>query len=59
MTSRQRIDATREARLWIGQIITPAVAIIASVPEARHAVARKARDIKTTVQNKIHQRKEF
>ena len=50
MTYKQ-IEAAREARLWIGQIIVPA-AIILSIPEVRQAVKVKAEDIKTKPKKK-------
>ena len=50
MTYKQ-IEAAREARLWIGQIIVPA-AIILSIPEVRQAVKVKAKDIKTKLKKK-------
>ena len=50
MTYKQ-IEAAREARLWIGQIIVPA-AIILSIPEVRQTVKVKAEDIKTKLKKK-------
>ena len=50
MTYKQ-IEAAREARLWIGQIIVP-TAIILSIPEVRQAVKVKAEDIKTKLKKK-------
>ena len=50
MTYKQ-IEAAREARLWIGQIIVPA-AIILSIPEVRQAVKIKAEDVKTKLKKK-------
>lgn len=38
MTKRQRIDAAREARLWMGQVLIPAAGLAAvalSNPETR------------------------
>ena len=49
MTYKQ-IEASREARLWIGQVIVPAVTCVATlmaVPEVRHAVVDKAKKRKT------------
>ena len=31
MTARQKIDAMAEARKWIGQVILPAIGILAGV----------------------------
>ena len=50
MTYKQ-IEAAREARLWIGQIIVPA-AIVLSIPEVRQAVKAKAEDITTKLKKK-------
>ena len=55
MTYKQ-IEASREVRLWIGQIIVPAITIAAStlaIPEVRQAVAAKARDVKQNIERKI------
>lgn len=49
MTYKQ-IEAMREARLWIGQIIVPATSAIVmalTIPEVRQAVAAKANSIKS------------
>ena len=55
MTYKQ-IEASREVRLWIGQVIVPAIVIAAStltIPEVRQAVAAKARDVKQSIERKI------
>ena len=46
---RKNIDTMREVRLWIGQIVVPALAI----PEVRSAVATKAEDWKQSIERKI------
>jgi len=48
MTYKQ-IEASREIRLWIGQVIVPAVAFTMAFPEARQAVANKAKSIKKSI----------
>ncbi len=56
MTSRQRIDTMREARLWVGQIIVPAIVLLGgtlTIPDVREAVATKAREVKIRAQNRI------
>lgn len=57
MTYKQ-IEASREARLWITQVIVPALgmatALVATVPEIREAVVTKAKDVKGWVKLKIH-----
>lgn len=55
MTYKQ-IEASRELRLWIGQVIVPAVsvsAVLLSNPNVRKAASEKLEDIK----NKIRTRK--
>lgn len=52
MTHKQ-IDACREARLWIGQLVIPAVSTVGAmlvIPEVRQAIAAKANDIKDRIQ---------
>ena len=58
MTYKQ-IEAAREVRLWIGQIIVPAatVAVTAmTIPEVRQAIATKANSIKRNIESKMHKR---
>ena len=53
---RKNIDAMREVRLWIGQIIVPAVTLAAStmaIPEVRKAVAAKALQWKESIEMKL------
>ena len=55
MTYKQ-IETSREIRLWIGQLIVPAITLAATmlaIPEVREAVAAKARRIKLSVENKM------
>lgn len=57
---RKNIDAMREVRLWIGQIVVPAVVTVGSVmaiPEVRQAVAVKANQWKESVESKIKREK--
>ena len=54
MTYKQ-IEASREARLWVGQIIVPAITLATTtlaIPEVRQAVAAKADEMKKTIKNK-------
>lgn len=50
MTYKQ-IEASREIRLWIGQVIVPAITTAAAVlymnPELRQKAAEKVNNIKT------------
>lgn len=51
----KHIEAAREARLWIGQIIVPTVTMVVSItaiPEVRQAVAAKAESIKQSIESK-------
>ena len=55
MTYKQ-IEASREARLWIGQVIIPAITVVGAamtVPEVRKAVTEKANNVKTTIKEKF------
>ena len=56
MTWKQ-IEASREARLWIGQVIVPAVVgIMAVSPEARKTVKAKYVQVKNTIRRKLEKR---
>ena len=53
---QKHIDASREARLWLGQIIIPAMTFAATtlaIPEVRQAVATKANQWKWSIKNKL------
>lgn len=55
MTYKQ-IEASREDRLWIGQIIVPTVigvGMILSNPQARQAMVTKAQNVKKSFKNKF------
>ena len=59
MTHKQ-IDAAREVRLWIGQIVVPAVTTVAvamAIPEVRQNAVNKVKDIKRHIQVKRSKRK--
>lgn len=54
MTYKQ-IEASREARLWIGQIFVPAITLAATtltIPEVRQAIAAKAESIKRSIKDR-------
>ena len=54
MTYKQ-IEAAREARLWIGQIIVPAATVAVTtltIPEVRQAIAAKANEVKSKIENR-------
>lgn len=53
---RKNIDTMREVRLWIGQIVVPAITVVGSalaITEVRSAVATKANDWKQSIEQKI------
>ena len=56
MTNRQ-IESSRETRLWIGQIIVPAVTIVATaliaMPELRRTIGDKWWSMKESIRNKF------
>ena len=57
MTYKQ-IETSREVRLWITQVILPALglgaALVATVPEFRTAVVDKAKAAKVAIKSKFH-----
>ena len=58
MTYKQ-IEASREMRLWIGQVIVPAAVAavaIASNPQTRNYVSKKYNDVKSRIRKKIEKR---
>ena len=61
MTYKQ-IEASREARLWLGQIIAPVcmatVAVVAN-PQAREAIAKTTVKVKNSIKNKFGKKKEL
>ena len=55
MTYKQ-IEASREARLWISQVIVPAATaavVIASIPEVREKVTSTAKSVKESIKKKF------
>lgn len=53
MTYKQ-IEASREARLWITQVIIPAIGVAMMIPEAREAVVAKAKEVKDKIVSKSY-----
>lgn len=49
MTYKQ-IEASREARLWLAQIVLPIATVIMMVPEAREAVVDKVKAAKKNIE---------
>ena len=59
MTYKQ-IEASREMRLWIGQVIVPAVVAaitIASNPQTRNHVSEKYNNVKSRMRSLYYQKK--
>lgn len=57
--TRKQIDAARETRLWIGQIVIPAATAcitIMTIPEVRQTIAAKANSIKQNIESKLHKK---
>lgn len=49
MTYKQ-VEASREVRLWLTQIVLPIVGVTMLVPEARQAVVAKAKQAKKNIE---------
>ena len=55
MTYKQ-IEASREIRLWIGQVIVPAIGVVAvlmSNPQTKFMIINKTNKIKRSIKNKF------
>lgn len=55
MTYKQ-IEASREARLWISQVIVPAALAVVTamnIPEVKQAVVEKTNKIKESIKSKF------
>ena len=53
MTYKQ-IEASREVRLWITQVVIPAIGVAMMIPEAREAVVAKAKEVKDKIMSKSY-----
>lgn len=54
--TRKQIDAARETRLWLGQVIVPAataVVLLAAKPEVRDFAKQKYNDLKDWTKKKF------
>ena len=49
MTYKQ-IEASRETRLWLSQIVLPIVGVVMMVPETREAVVTKVKEAKKNIE---------
>lgn len=55
--TRKQIDAARETRLWLGQVIVPAataVVLLAAKPEVRDFVKQKYYSVKDKIKEKFN-----
>lgn len=60
MTTRQKLDRSRECRLWIGQIVAPALTVLGStlaIPEVRQAISAKCKEVKQNIEQKLNKDK--
>ena len=51
--TRKQIDAAREARLWLGQIVIPIAGILVMSPEARQVATQRYQEVQRYVSNKF------
>lgn len=59
--TRKQIDAARERRLWVTQIVVPmasAAVVALSIPEVRETVAAKCSQVKAEIQYKTENLKQ-
>lgn len=54
MMSRRQIEASREMRLWVTQVIVPLFGVAMLVPEWRNAVVTKVKETADKVKSKLH-----
>lgn len=55
MTYKQ-IEASREARLWLTQVVIPMFGVAMMVPEVRNAVGEKLRDAKKAIETQFNKK---
>ena len=56
MMTYKQIEVSREARLWIGQVIVPVIGIVAMAatnPYVKQTISQKAKDAKQFVKTKF------
>lgn len=54
--TRRQIDASRERRLWISQVIIPSLTLVATamaIPEVRETVKTKANEIRFKIESRM------
>lgn len=50
----RQIEASREARLWLTQVVLPIVGVVMLVPDARKAVMSKLKEAKEAVETQFN-----
>lgn len=53
MKTRRQIDASRERRLWVTQVIMPSVLLALAIPEVRVTVKKKYEDVKWWIKDHL------
>ena len=54
--TRRQIDASRERRLWISQVIIPSLTLVATamaIPEVRETVKANANEIRSQIDSRL------
>ena len=54
--TRRQIDASRERRLWISQVVMPTLTMavgLMAIPEVREAVTLKATELKRKIEDRL------
>ena len=54
--TRRQIDASREKRLWISQVIIPSLTLVATamaIPEVRETVKAKANEMRFKIESRM------
>ena len=50
---RKNLDAIREVRLWIVQVVVPLAGVSMMIPDVRNSVVEKCKKVKNSIENKI------
>ena len=53
MTWKQ-IETSREIRLWLSQIVIPAIRVTIMFPDARDAIVKKFQEVNKSIKDKLH-----
>lgn len=54
MKTRRQIDASRERRLWVTQVVMPSILLAFVIPEVRTAVKKKYEDVKWWIKDRFN-----